>query len=77
MLMLSRLRKSPTELRLIGAGVLIGLALYDAYLIAPPFGSFALVPWLLSLIAIGLGLLGWMQSGAQSLLHRMRPAHVQ
>jgi len=77
MLMLSRLRKSPTALRLIGAGVLIGLALYDAYLIAPPFGSFALVPWLLSLIAIGLGLLGWMQSGAQSLLHRMRPAHVQ
>ena len=76
LLMLSRVRASRTALRLLGAAVLIGLALYDVYLIAPPFGISALIPSLLSLIAIGLALTGWMLGGAQ-LLRDLRPAHVR
>jgi hypothetical protein len=75
-LLLSRLRRSRRALRLLGAGVLTGLALYDIYLIAPPFGAFTFVPALLALLAIGLALVGWMASGVQSFLHRLGLAHV-
>jgi hypothetical protein len=77
MLMLSRVRRSRSALRVLGAELLIGLALYDAYLIAPPFGIFALVPALLALVAIGLALLGWSFGGAPALLRRLRRAHVR
>jgi hypothetical protein len=77
LLMRSRVRASRTALRGLGIGVLIGVALYDAYLIAPPFGASALVPTLLALAAIGLALTGWMLGGAQALLRRTSQAHVQ
>ncbi len=53
-LMLARVRNSRAALRLVAASTLIGLILYDAYLIAPPFGAEALIPAVLSLIGIGL-----------------------
>ena len=76
LLMVSSVRASRTALRVLGAGVLIGLALYDVYLIAPPFGIAALIPALLALIAIGLTLTGWMLGGGAALLGRTRLSHV-
>src|SRR5581483_1922670 len=55
-LMAARVRASRSALRLLGLTVLIGLALYDAYLIAPSFGVVSLVWASLSVIAIGLAL---------------------
>jgi hypothetical protein len=75
LLMLPRVRGGRTALRVLSAGVLAGLALYDAYLIAPPFGATALIPALLALLAIGLALGGWTTGGAQALARRMRLAH--
>ena len=46
-LMLARVRNSRFALRRVAASVLVGLAFYDAYLIAPPFGIAALIPPLL------------------------------
>jgi hypothetical protein len=74
LLMLSRVRTSRRLLRAIGAGVLIGVACYDVYLIAPPFGSFAIIPAILSLFAIGLAFLGWMSSGVRALYQKRTPA---
>jgi hypothetical protein len=76
LLMLSRVRKSRMALRILGLSALIGLALYDVYLIVPPFGPASLVSTLLALIAIGFALTGWMLGGAQALLRRTRPVHV-
>jgi hypothetical protein len=75
-LMMSRLRASRTALRALGTIVLIGLALYDAYLIAPPFGAASLLWAALALIAIGLALVGWTASGARIFLIRERPSHA-
>jgi hypothetical protein len=55
-LILSRVRASRAALRIVAAGVLIGLFCYDAWLVAPPFGTAALLPALLATIAIGLSL---------------------
>jgi len=53
-LILSHVRTSRSALRLVAAGVLIGLFCYDAWLVAPAFGADALLPALLATIAIGL-----------------------
>jgi hypothetical protein len=53
-LLLSRVRNNSAELQVIGSSVLLGLALYHAYLVLPQFGALALVPAGLSLVAIGL-----------------------
>jgi hypothetical protein len=53
-LLLERVRNSRIALRAVAAVVLVGLALYDAYLIAPAFGVAALVPALLAVVGIGL-----------------------
>jgi len=53
-LILSRVRTSRSALRIVAAGVLIGLFCYDAWLVAPPFGAGALLPALLATVAIGL-----------------------
>ena len=50
----SRVRTSRAALRIVAAGVLIGLFCYDAWLVAPPFGAAALLPAVLATIAIGL-----------------------
>jgi hypothetical protein len=53
-LIVSRVRTSRAALRIVAAGVLIGLFCYDAWLVAPPFGAGALLPALLATSAIGL-----------------------
>jgi hypothetical protein len=52
-LILARVRHSRSALRILGAGVLVGLFCYHAYLVAPPFGAATLLPALLATIAIG------------------------
>lgn len=53
-LLLARVRNGLRELRTVAASVLAGLVLYHAYLIAPPFGAWALAAAALAIIAIGL-----------------------
>ncbi len=52
-LLLARVRRDRVLLRSIGAIELLGLAVYDAYLILPPFGSVALIAAGLALVAVG------------------------
>lgn len=75
-LMRASVRKSRIALRMLGATLLIGLGMYDAYLIAPPFGVLSLIAAPLALLAIGFLLMAWILWGPQALLRRMRPAHV-
>jgi hypothetical protein len=49
-----RVRNRVRELRAVAISVLAGLALYYAYLIAPPFGTGALAAAALATIVIGL-----------------------
>ena len=53
----ARTQQPRSALRAVGACVLVGLAVYDAYLIVPPCGDAALLTALLALIGIGLALL--------------------
>ncbi len=53
LLFLERVRSSKTGSRRVGAIALAGIALYFAYLIAPPFGELSLGAGLLAAIAIG------------------------
>ena len=62
-LLLSRVRDARTPLRVVGACVLVGLACYDAYLIAPPAGAMALMVGLAAIIGIGLAVIGVVMSG--------------
>ena len=76
-LLLGCLRNHRKPLRVIGAIVLVGLAFYDAYLIAPPFGPRTLVATALALIAIGGLLAGLMLSDLLAfVVARRRPADV-
>jgi hypothetical protein len=62
-LLLTRVRTSREALRVIGVVELVGLAVYNAYLIVPPFGSLALVAAALAVIAIGALLMSLMLTG--------------
>jgi hypothetical protein len=53
-LLLARVRNGVRELRAVSISVLAGLALYYAWLIAPPFGARVLAAAVLAIIAIGL-----------------------
>jgi hypothetical protein len=75
-LMLARVRSSRAALRLVSASTLAGLACYDAYLIAPPFGTAALVPALLALIGMGLALFSVTAERTGVRLDGRRPARV-
>jgi hypothetical protein len=77
-LLLGRVRNHRKPLRVVGVTVLVGVAFYDVYLIAPPFGWRALAGAALALIAIG-GLLGGLMLAdlPASLLSRRRPANVR
>jgi hypothetical protein len=66
-LLLSRVRNAQKPLRLIGVGVLAGLACYDAYLIGPGTDTMALLTGLVAIIGIGLGLVGILINGATAL----------
>ena len=76
-LMPSRVRGSRLALRWLGVTVLAGLALYDAYLIAPPFGVVSLFWALLSLIAMGFVLAALFARGERLLPAPMRPSYVR
>ncbi|ARN83242.1 hypothetical protein B1812_00010 [Methylocystis bryophila] len=52
-LFLERVRSSALGLRCIGAVALVGIALYDAYLIAPSFGVLSLASALVASTAVG------------------------
>jgi hypothetical protein len=52
-LFLARIRGSRTALRSVGAITLAGIALYDAYLVAPAFGTLALGAALFGIVAMG------------------------
>jgi hypothetical protein len=54
--------------------VLLGLAVYDAYLIVPPFGWVALVAAALALIAIGALLAGLLCAGLPTTVFEQRSA---
>ena len=54
----SKFRNERGPLRAVGICTLIGIAFYDAYLIAPPAGAAALVTALLSIVGIGFALVG-------------------
>jgi hypothetical protein len=54
----SRFRNERGPLRAVGICTLIGVAFYDAYLIAPSAGVAALVTALLAVVGIGLALIG-------------------
>jgi len=73
-LFLARVRRGRGALRIVGASALIGLVCYDAYLVVPPFGTTALVPAALSIIAIGLLLVALLR-GQRRLANTRRPAY--
>jgi hypothetical protein len=54
----SRFRNERGPLRAVGICTLIGIAFYDAYLIAPSAGAAVLVTALLAVVGIGLALIG-------------------
>ena len=54
----SRFRNRLRPVRTIGIVTLAGIAIYDAYLVAPPAGAFALATSLLAVVAIGSTLVG-------------------
>ncbi len=68
----ARFRNRLTPLRGVGVVTLVGIAAYNAYLIAPPAGIAALVPALLAIVGIGLIVVGIL-----SLLARPSPPFAQ
>jgi hypothetical protein len=76
-LLLSRVRNRARPLRVVGGCVLIGLACYDAYLIAPPSPGFALLAAILAIVGIGLALIGCFAAGIENLLFSREPANAR
>jgi hypothetical protein len=76
-LLLSRIRNRATPLRAVGGCVLVGLACYDAYLIAPPSPAFALIAAVLALGGIGLALIGCFAARIDTLFSSREPADAR
>ena len=76
-LLLSRVRNARKPLRAVGLCILVGLACYDAYLIAPPSGALALLSGLVAIVGIGLGYCGILLSGVTALIASREPADVR
>jgi len=75
-LLLGRLRRDPAALRGIGAVTLLGLALYDIYLVGPAFGAAAIGAAAVALIAIGALLAAFVaMPWAQAPLRQWRMRH--
>ena len=72
-LLLSRVRNARRPLRAVGGCVLVGLACYDAYLIAPPLGACTLATAIVAVAGIGLGLAGLFASVSQRLVSSSEP----
>jgi hypothetical protein len=58
LLLFTRVRVNRFALRVIGAIVLLGLAVYDIYLVVPPFGSLALLAAGLAIVGMGCLMFG-------------------
>lgn len=76
-LLLSKVRNALGPLRVVGASVLIGIACYDAYLIAPPTGRMALITAFIAIIGIGLALLGLFAVLANTIVPSREPASAR
>lgn len=76
-LLLAKVRRSRRSLRAVGASVLIGLACYDIYLVAPPAGGRAALTALLAIVGIGLALCGLYLSGVTTLIPVREPADAR
>jgi hypothetical protein len=76
-LLLARVRNARRPLRVVGACTLAGLACYDAYLVAPPAGAWALLTAFVAVAGIGLVLIGLFLSGVASLLPSPEPADAR
>ncbi len=76
-LLLGKVRNARKPLCLVGACVLAGLAIYDAYLIAPVGGAAALATSFLAVVGIGLALLGLFKTGATALFTSRESADVR
>ena len=76
-LLLARVRNARRPLRAVGTCVLIGLACYDAYLVAPAAGWRALITALVAIVGIGLALLGLFMSGVATLFRLREPADAR
>ena len=76
-LLLSRVRNARKPLRAVGLCILVGLACYDAYLIAPPSGALTLLSGLIAIVGIGLGYCGVLLSGVTALFTSREPADVR
>jgi hypothetical protein len=76
-LLLSRVRNRARPLRVVAGCVLVGLACYDAYLVAPPSPGFALAAAVLAIVGIGLALVGCFASGIENLLSSREPASAR
>ena len=76
-LLLARVRNARRPLRAVGACVLIGLACYNAYLVAPAAGWRALITALVAVVGIGLALLGLFMSGVATLFRLREPADAR
>jgi hypothetical protein len=74
-LILARVRHSRSALRIVAAGVLVGLFCYDAWLVAPSFSAGAILSALLSTIAIGLLLAALLTWPRPLMLIRGRPVY--
>jgi hypothetical protein len=76
-LMLSKVRSSRRPLRAIGGCVLTGMAAFNLYLIAPAAGARAILPAVLSILGIGLMLIGVGLSGATDVVVSREPADAR
>jgi hypothetical protein len=76
-LMLPHVRNRRRPLRAIGLCILVGLACYDAYLIAPPSPTPALAAALLAVLGIGLVVLGCFAGGIEALFYPREPANAR
>jgi hypothetical protein len=77
LLLLTGVRNSREASQVIGGIELVGLAVYDAYPILPPFGWPAVVAAALALVAIGAVLVGLMHTDLPDIIaHRRRSADV-
>ena len=76
-LLLSRVRNARKPLRAVGLCILIGLACYDAYLIAPPSGALTLLSGLVAIVGIGLGYCGILLNGVTARIASREPADAR
>jgi hypothetical protein len=77
LLLFARIRASRSALRIVGAIVLFGLAVYDIYLVVPPFGLMALLAAALAVLAIGCLLLALSFVTIPATVPEQRGSHVR